>query len=403
MIRAAGNAEVEGRRVLVRADLNVPRQVGRISDRTRIERFAGAARGLLDRGAAVVVMSHLGRPGGKPATDLSLAQVAPELAECIGRSVRFVRNCVGPEAVLATAGLAPGECALLENLRFHPGEEGDDPCFAGQLAEHGEIFVNDAFSCSHRAHASLHAIARLMPSYAGESLMAEVSALGKVLDSPPSPSAALVGGAKISTKIQVLEHLVEALDSLVIGGGMANTFLAALGYAVGRSLCEREQARCALDVLQLARESGCEVLLPTDVVIAESCREHAPSAVVAVGSVSENGKILDVGPDTVRRITSLLARTRTLLWNGPLGAFEVAPFGRSTFEVARRARDFTASGGLVTVAGGGDTVAALNAAGVRDGFTYVSTAGGAFLEWVEGKELPGILALEWSGNQRERS
>ncbi len=394
MIVSLDDVRLHGRRALVRADLNVPLRDGAVADATRIERFAPTARRLLEAGAAVIVMSHLGRPkpGGDPA--LSLRPVAEALAEILTVPVRFVPDCVGPDAWAETASLEPGACALLENLRFRPGEEADDAEFARSLARHGDLYVNDAFSCCHRAHASIHAVAGLVETCAGPSLLAEVAALSGVLERPARPTAALVGGAKISGKIAVLENLAGRMDALIVGGAMANTFLAAGGQAVGASRQEPGEHGTARRIAERCRESGCELLLPRDATVAERLATDAPHRTVPVEAVPDGAMILDVGPATTEAICARLSTAKTLLWNGPLGAFETRPFDAGTRAVARFAAERTRAGELTTVAGGGDTVAALNAAGAADGFSYVSTAGGAFLERIEGRTLPGIAALE---------
>ena len=367
---------------------------------------------LLDRGAAVVVMTHLGRPGGRRDLETSLAPVAEVMRAALQKvPVRFVPDCIG-----GAAEAVPGEVVLLENLRFHPGEERDDPAFAEKLAVQGDLFVNDAFSCSHRAHASLHAITRLLPSYAGPGLLAEFETLQRILAAPGRPLVAIVGGAKIGEakiegkikgkikgiakiegKIRVLRRLAERADTLIIGGGMANTFLAALGHPVGRSLCEPNSFAVAREVLNAAEDCGCEILLPEDVVVAERFLPHAPFRVLPVGEVPEDSMILDVGPRTVRRISERLAQAKSLLWNGPLGAFETQPFEKGTFAVAKQAAELCRAGRLAVIGGGGDTVAAFRASGTVDDFTYVSMAGGAFLAWLGGQELPGVEALRASG------
>ncbi len=383
----------KGRRVLVRVDFNVPMQDGEITDATRIERAAATLRELCRGGARVVVLSHFGRPKGRRQPAMSLRPVAPVLEAVLARPVVFGEDCIGPAARTVVEGLGDGEVALLENLRFHPGEERNDPDFAAALAELGDVYVNDAFSCSHRAHASITGLADRLPAYAGRLLEAEVRALERVLGGAQRPTAALVGGAKVSTKLAVLDHLTARVDLLVLGGGMANTFLAAQGLALGRSLVEREMVATAREILAGAAERGFELMLPVDAVVAEELRPHAPTRTVAVGEVGEREMILDLGPESVRRIQNRLGEVRTLLWNGPLGAFEVPPFERATVEVARTVAELTQRGRLESVAGGGDTVAALAKADVLDQFGYVSTAGGAFLEFIEGKTLPGLEAL----------
>ena len=393
-LRPIEEADVAGRTVLVRADLNVPMKDGRVTDATRLERFAPTAAALAGRGAKVVILSHLGRPEGERNPHFSLQPVAERLGEILGRPVAFAPDCVGPAAESVSGDLDAGGIAVLENLRFHPGEEADDRTFALRLSVNGDLYVNDAFSCAHRAHASTHQLATILPAYAGPSLMAEVEALGAALDQPRRPVAALVGGAKVSSKIGVLEFLVPKMDHLVIGGGMANTFLAALGRDVGRSLHEPDAKATAEKVMAMAEASGCALHLPVDVVVAREFKANAPSEVVGVDAIPSDAMALDVGPRTVAAIEAALGSCATLLWNGPLGAFEIEPFDAATNAVAKTAARLTRDGKLTTVAGGGDTVAALNAAGVADDFTYLSTAGGAFLEWLEGRELPGIEILK---------
>lgn len=384
--------DVTGKRVLVRADLNVPVRDGKVTDATRLERVVPGIRALAERGAKVIVISHFGRPKG-PDAELSLRPIAAALETALGRPVAFAADCIGEEASNVVGALANGGVALLENLRFHKGEEKNDPAFASELAKQGDIFVGDAFSCAHRAHASTEGITHHLPSYAGPLLMEEINALRTALEKPQRPTAAVVGGAKVSTKIPVLTNLVAKVDRLIIGGGMANTFLQANGTAVGKSLAEPDFQKTAREIMAEAKAKGCEIVLPVDAVIAREFKEGAASEVVAVDQVPADAMILDVGPKSVAELTALLASTHTLLWNGPLGAFEIAPFGEGTFTLARAAANLTKSGKLVSVAGGGDTVAALNAANVTDEFTYVSTAGGAFLEWLEGRDLPGVSAL----------
>jgi len=392
-LRTTTGVDVTNKRVLVRADLNVPVADGKVSDATRLERIVPGIRDLASRGARVVLLSHFGRPKNGPEAEFSLAPIAAKLSEIIGKPVSFVLDCVGETSEQAVAALRPGEVAVLENLRFHKGEEKNDPEFARALARSGDIFVGEAFSAAHRAHASTDAITLLLPSYAGPLMMEEISALRDALEAPQRPTAAVVGGAKVSTKIPVLTNLMAKVDKLIIGGGMANTFLLAQGVNVGRSLAEPDLAVTAREIMATAGAKGCEIVLPTDAVIAKEFKVGAASSVVDVSAVPADAMILDVGPKSVAHITSVLAGCKTLLWNGPLGAFEIAPFGEGTFALAREAAKLTKAGKLVTVAGGGDTVAALNAAGVTDDFTYVSTAGGAFLEWLEGRELPGVVAL----------
>jgi phosphoglycerate kinase len=391
--KTLGAADVAGKRVLVRADLNVPVKDGRVTDATRIERLAPTITDLTTRGAKVIVLSHFDRPKGKRVPSMSLEVVAPALAEAIEHPVRFADDCIGPAAEKAVNALKPGEVALLENLRFHAGEEANDPAFVKALAALGDIYVNDAFSAAHRAHASTEGLAHVLPAYAGRQMQAELEALTAALEVPKKPVMAIVGGAKISTKLDVLNHLVEKVDMLVIGGGMANTFLNAQGIKVGRSLCERDLADTAREILAHAKRKNCEVLLPVDAVVADQFKEGAQAGICDIHGVPADMMILDVGPDTVRMLEGKLATCKTLLWNGPLGAFEIKPFDAATNALAKAAAKLTHEGKLISVAGGGDTVAALNAAHVTDKLTYVSTAGGAFLEWMEGKELPGVKAL----------
>jgi phosphoglycerate kinase len=384
-----------GQRIVVRADLNVPMKDGRVADETRLVRLAPTLTELLDKGARLVVLSHFGRPDGKRVPALSLRPLAAALGRALGgRPVAFADDCVGDAANAAVAALAPGAVALLENLRFHAGEEANDAAFARALAAHGDAYVNDAFSAAHRAHASTAGIAALLPAYAGRLMEAELKALGAALERPARPVAAIVGGAKVSTKLDLLGNLVAKVDRLVIGGGMANTFLHALGRRVGKSLCEKDMAGRAAEVMEKAKAAGARIVLPADVVCAGELKPGAATRTVAVDAVPDDAMILDVGPRSVAALEALLAECRTLVWNGPLGAFETKPFDAATVAVARAAARLTEAGRLLTVAGGGDTVAALAAAGVVERFSYVSTAGGAFLEWLEGRELPGVAALE---------
>jgi len=394
-IKRIETADVAGKRVLVRADLNVPMSGRRITDATRIEQVLPLIRDLTSRGARVVVMSHFGRPKGERVAEMSLKPVAESIAARLAPTpVVFAADCVGGAAKVAVDALASGGVCVLENLRFHPGEEADDAAFAAALAELGDIYVNDAFSAAHRAHASTDAITRLLPVHAGPALMAEVEALTMALDRPHRPVAAIIGGAKVSTKIEVLTNLVAKVNLLVIGGAMANTFLHVEGRNIGKSLHEPGEANTVEQIITNATESGCQILLPKDAVVAPELREGAATEVRDVTDIPTDAMILDVGPATVADICARLTGCHTVLWNGPLGAFEVAPFGEATFAVAREVARLTREAGLISVGGGGDTVAALNAAGVTDQFTYVSTAGGAFLEWLEGRELPGVAALK---------
>ena len=386
-------ADVAGKRVLLRADLNVPMKDGAVTDATRIERLVPTVKDLTSRGAKVVVLSHFDRPKGKRVPSMSLAPLAPVLGKLLGQSVAFADDCIGPAAKAVVDALKPGQVALLENLRYHAGEEANDADFIKDLAALGDLYVNDAFSAAHRAHASTEGLAHLLPAYAGLQMQAELEALTAALEHPKKPVMAIVGGAKISTKLDVLTHLTGKVDMLVIGGGMANTFLNAQGIDVGKSLCERDLADTAREILKNAAKNKCEILLPTDAVVADAFKAGAVSAVCDIKAVPADRMILDIGPASVNALEAKLGTCRTLLWNGPLGAFEIQPFDKATMAIAHKAAALTAAGQLISVAGGGDTVAALNAAGVADKLTYVSTAGGAFLEWMEGKELPGVKAL----------
>ena len=386
---------VSGKRVVLRADLNVPIKNGKVTDETRIVRLTPTIAELANKGARVIVLSHFGRPGGKPVAEMSLMPLSAPLAKALGgMKVHFAADCVGPAAESAANALPAGEILLLENLRFHAEEEANEAGFAKQLAALGDIYVNDAFSTAHRAHASTEAIARLLPAAAGRLMEAELKALGAALEKPERPLAAVVGGAKVSTKLDLLGNLVAKVDHLVIGGGMANTFLNALGFPVGKSLCEHDLADTAREVLAKAKARGCMIHLPTDVVVAKEFKAGAENRVVAREKVGADDMIVDVGPYTARHLTHQLEKWKTLVWNGPLGAFELKPFDSATNVVAKAAALRSKEGKLLSVAGGGDTVAALNNAGVAGDFSYVSTAGGAFLEWLEGKSLPGVAALE---------
>ncbi len=394
MPKTLDDIDVAGKRVFLRADLNVPMRDGAVSDATRISRLAPTITELADKGAIVIVASHFGRPKGEPVPDMSLAPLAGPLSAALGgRNVSFANDCIGAEAQKVVGAAKGGDVVLLENLRFHEGEELNDPDFAAELAKLADIYVNDAFSAAHRAHASTEALAHLLPAAAGRMMQAELDALDSALGSPELPVGAIVGGAKVSTKLDLLGNLVGKVDMLAIGGAMANTFLHALGTDVGKSLCEHELADTALEILGLADEAGCQIILPSDAVVAREFAEGAPSEVVPVGAVPGDMMILDIGPGSANGLAAKLSDLKTLVWNGPLGAFEVPPFDAGTVMVARVAADLTRAGALKTVAGGGDTVAALVAADVLDDFSYVSTAGGAFLEWLEGKDLPGVKAL----------
>ena len=391
--RTLDDLDVAGKRVLVRGDLNVPIKDGKVTDATRIERLAPTIEALIAKGAKVVVMSHFGRPKG-PDPSQSLRAVVEPLSRAIGgRPVQFTADCIGPEAARVVGALRPGEVALLENLRFHPEEEKNDPGFARELAALGDIYVDDAFSAAHRAHASIEALARLLPAAAGKNMQAELEALGGALEHPERPVLALIGGAKVSTKLKLLEFMIGKVDTLAIGGAMANTFLHAQGKPVGRSLCEPDLGDTARAILAKAEGQGCRIILPEDVVTAEKLEADVVPRTVGIDAVPINAMILDIGPRTVERIGAALQTSRTLVWNGPVGAFETPPFGRGTIAIAKKVAELTHAGKLMSVAGGGDTVAALAAAGVAEQLTYISTAGGAFLEWLEGRELPGVAAL----------
>ncbi len=386
--------DITGKRVLVRVDLNVPMDGPKVTDTTRIERVLPTIRELSDKKAKVILLAHFGRPKGEPIAEMSLAPVAPAVADLLGKPVGFARDCIGEEAARAIAAMADGDVLLLENTRYHKGEEKNDPDFARALAANGDIYVNDAFSAAHRAHGSTEGIARLLPSYAGRTMQAELEALGSALGEPVRPVLAVVGGAKVSSKIDLLENLVSRVDMLVIGGGMANTFLAAKGINVGKSLCEHDLADTARKILAAAEAANCEIVLPADAVVAKEFKAGADNETVALDAIPADGMILDVGAASIATVTAKIDAAKTLVWNGPLGAFEIAPFDKATVAAAQHAAANTKAGKLNSVAGGGDTVAALNHAGAADSFSYVSTAGGAFLEWLEGKELPGVKALE---------
>ncbi len=392
-LKTTAGIDVAGKRVLYRADLNVPTKEGRVTDATRLERIVAGLEDLSRRGARIAILSHFGRPKGGPDKENSLEPVAAELAKLVGQPVRFGSDCVGGAAAAIVDGLKPGEIAVLENTRFHKGEEKNDPAFAAEVAKLGDLFVNDAFSAAHRAHATTEGLTHHLPSYAGPLMMEEITALSRALEKPERPTAAVVGGAKVSTKIPILTNLVAKVDKLIIGGGMANTFLQSMGVMVGQSLSEPEFHATAREIMTAAKEKGCEIVLPSDAVVAREFKAGAVSETVSVHAVPMDAMILDIGPASIQHMTAVLRGCRTLLWNGPMGAFEISPFGEGTFTLAREAAVLTKAGTLVSVAGGGDTVAALNAAGVASDFSYISTAGGAFLEWLEGKELPGVAAL----------
>lgn len=391
-VRTLDDAELSGKRVLLRVDLNVPVDDGRVTDTTRLERVVPTIDEIRRKGGKVILLSHFGRPKG-PDPAQSLRPVAAALAGTLGQPVGFVEDCIGAKAEAAVAALRPGGILCLENTRFHREEEKNDPGFVTALARLGEIWINDAFSASHRAHASTEGLGHVLPAYAGRAMQREIEALEQALEAPEHPLMAIVGGAKVSTKLDVLAHLIAKVDILGIGGAMANTFLAAQGKAVGRSLVEPALEAAARDILGSAQRSNCEIVLPVDAVVAHKLEPHAPSHVVAAHAVPGDEMILDVGPRSLEHLVSALARARTLVWNGPVGAFEVEPFDNATIELAEAAAELTEAGKLASFAGGGDTVAALNRAGATGRFTYVSTAGGAFLEWMEGKTLPGVAAL----------
>jgi phosphoglycerate kinase len=390
--RTLDHVDVKGKRVLVRVDLNVPVENGVVTDATRIERAAPAITEISDKGGKVILLSHFGRPKGRD-SKFSLKPVAAEVAHVIKRPVAFADDCIGDTAERAVAAMRPGDILCLENTRFHAGEERNDPDFVKALARLGDIWVNDAFSAAHRAHASTEGLGHVLPAYAGRTMQAELDALAKALDHPERPLAAIVGGAKISTKLDLLSNLLAKVDTLIIGGAMANTFLLAQGRKVGKSLVEADLVQTAQKIETEAKGAKREIVLPVDVVIAQKFEANAPSRVVDVGKVGAADMILDIGPRSIEYVVSVLARSKTLVWNGPFGAFELEPFDNGTVEVAEAAAELTQAHKLVSVAGGGDTVAALNVAGVAERLTYVSTAGGAFLEWLEGKPLPGVEVL----------
>ena len=390
--RTLDDVDVKNKRVLLRVDLNVPMENGKVADATRIERVATTINEIADKGGKVILLSHLGRPKG-PDPKHSLKPVAMTVASVTGRPVAFAEDCVGEKAQAGVNAMRPGDILCLENTRFHNGEEKNDPAFVAALAKLGDLWVNDAFSAAHRAHASTEGLGHTLPAYAGRTMQAELDALAKALEAPQRPVAAIVGGAKISTKLDLLGNLIAKVDVLIIGGAMANTFLAAQGKKVGKSLCEHDLVGTARDVLAKAKSRNCEIVLPVDAVVAQKFEANAPSRVVSVDDVGDADMILDIGPRSIEQVVSVLARVKTLVWNGPFGAFEMEPFDTGTVEVAEAAAELTTAGKLVSVAGGGDTVAALNAAGVTGRFSYVSTAGGAFLEWLEGKALPGVEVL----------
>jgi phosphoglycerate kinase len=391
--RTLDQLDARGKRVLLRADLNVPIKAGLVTDRMRLERLCPTIRELSGKGARVVICSHFGRPKGKPVPEMSLRPVARALEEVLGRPVRFVGSCVGSATEQAVCSLADGDALVLENTRFDPREEKNDPAMAKELAALADAYVNDAFSAAHRAHASTEAVARLLPAYAGRLMQAELQALDAVLGHPEHPLAAVIGGAKVSTKLDLLGNLLGRVDVLVLGGAMANTFLAAQGFAVGRSMQESDMHAAARDILSRARRAGCDVIMPEDVAVAAELVPNAGAQIVPVTSIPDTAMVLDLGPATVQQLVHRVSGWRTVVWNGPLGAFETPPFDEASTAFARAVANATRAGQLTSVAGGGDTVAALHHAGVAEQFTYVSTAGGAFLEWLEGRTLPGVAAL----------
>ena len=385
--------QISGKRVLVRVDLNVPVTDGKVSDTTRIERVAPTISELSSKGAKVILLAHFGRPKGAPVADMSLGLIVPAVEAVLDRPVAFAADCIGEPAASAIAAMKDGDVLLLENTRFHKGEEKNDEAFTAALAANGDIFVNDAFSAAHRAHSSTEGLAHHMPAYAGRTMQAELEALEKGLGNPVRPVVAIVGGAKVSTKIDLLSNLVKKVDALVIGGGMANTFIAARGTSVGKSLCEHDLAATAKQIMIDAASANCAIVLPVDGVVAREFKAGAANETVDINAIPDDAMMLDVGPKSVAAVNEWISKANTLVWNGPLGAFEIEPFDTATVSAARHAADETRAGKLTSVAGGGDTVSALNHAGVADDFTYVSTAGGAFLEWMEGKDLPGVSVL----------
>ena len=385
--------ELGGKKVLLRVDINVPMENGQVSDDTRIRRVVPSVADILAQGGSPILLAHFGRPKGQVVPDMSLRPLQAPLEVAFGAPVVFCADCRGPAAQAAVAALQPGQILLLENTRFHPGEEKNDAALAAEMAQLGDIYCNDAFSAAHRAHASTEALAQLLPACAGRLMQAELSALEGALAQPKRPVMAVVGGAKVSSKLELLGNLVEKVDHLVIGGGMANTFLAAQGHDVGKSLCEHDMTGTALEIMAKAETAGCQILLPSDVVVARAFKAGAANETVAADACPADAMILDAGPATVTAMAAVLAASKTLIWNGPMGAFELPPFDAATNAAAQTAAALTKSGALISVAGGGDTVAALNQANAADDFSYISTAGGAFLEWMEGKTLPGVAAL----------
>ncbi|KZK88250.1 Phosphoglycerate kinase [Pseudovibrio sp. W64] len=392
--KTLSDAELSGKRVLVRVDLNVPMKDGIVTDATRIERVLPTIREISEAGGKVILLAHFGRPKGKVVEEMSLAPVAGPVADLLGKPVAFATDCTGDVAKAAIDAMADGDVLLLENTRFYAGEEKNDPEFAKALAANGDLYVNDAFSAAHRAHGSTEGIAKLLPAFAGRTMQAELEALGSALSTPERPVLAVVGGAKVSSKIDLLENLVSKVDILVIGGGMANTFLAAKGVNVGKSLCEHDLADTAIRIMAAAEKANCEIVLPTDAVVAWEFAANTKNETVALDAIPADAMMLDVGAASIEVVKAKIDTAKTLVWNGPLGAFEIAPFDKATVAAAQHAAARTKEGKLKTVAGGGDTVAALNHAKASEDFSYISTAGGAFLEWLEGKALPGVVALE---------
>jgi phosphoglycerate kinase len=390
--RTLDQVNVNDKRVLLRVDLNVPMADGKVTDATRIERAAQTITEIADKGGKVILLSHFGRPKGRDAKD-SLKPVASAVAHIIGRHVGFADDCIGPAAQAAVDAMKSGDILCLENTRFHPEEEKNDPAFVAELAKLGDIYVNDAFSAAHRAHASTEGLGHKLPAYAGRAMEAELEALAKALETPKKPVVAIIGGAKVSTKLDLLENLISKVNALVIGGGMANTFLHAQGVGIGKSLAEKDMADTARRILEKADSANCAIILPVDAIVAFHFEKDAPSQAYGLDAIPADGMILDVGPRSIERVKAALDDAATLVWNGPLGAFELHPFDKATVAAARYAAERTKAGKLISVAGGGDTVAALNHAHVSEDFTYISTAGGAFLEWMEGKSLPGVEVL----------
>jgi phosphoglycerate kinase len=389
-------AAPKGKVCLTRVDLNVPMENGAVTDVTRIERIKPTVDELSTKGAKTVLLAHFGRPKGRVVPEMSLEQIVPAMEKVFGRKVAFASDCCGQPAIDAIAAMSDGEVLLLENTRFHPCEEKNNPPFGKELANLGDVYINDAFSAAHRAHASTEGIAQHLPSYAGRTMQAELEALDAALGNPKRPVTAIVGGAKVSTKLDLLSNLIEKVDALVIGGGMANTFLAAQGFDVGKSLCEHDLAETAREIIEKSKSLSCAIVLPEDVVVAKEFAANAENQVVDIEDIPSDSMALDVGPKTIAKVAEWIGLSETLVWNGPLGAFEITPFDKATVAAAREAASETKAGKLISVAGGGDTVAALNHAGVAGDMTYISTAGGAFLEWMEGKTLPGVAALEAS-------